>query len=275
MITYLFEEFKQSKAIKALFLLFIGLTIWWITIYLRGLESGSENNAFTLIYPIFSLLGGVAGFSFAMRWGGFKSVLGRSIMMFTLGILSQFIGQVLYAYYIYVLGIEVPYPSLGDIPYFASILFYIYGVVLLAKVSGLKLSLSTYQGKIKAVLIPIGVFIGMYLVLLNGYEPDWANKITVFLDFAYPIGQAMYLSIAILAFLVSKHILGGIMRSPILLLILALISQYVADFYFGYEISIETWYIAGTSDYLFCLAYFLMALAIFSIGNMFYKVQES
>ncbi|MDQ3018540.1 MAG: hypothetical protein M3Q64_01575, partial [bacterium] len=154
-------------------------------------------------------------------------------------------------------------------------LFYIYGVILLAKVSGLRFSLASSQGKIKAIIIPLVIFSVMYLVLLNGYEPDWSNKIVVLLDFGYPIGQAIYLSIAILAFFVSKQILGGIMRSPILLLIIALVGQYIADFYFSYEVSNDAWYVAGASDYMFCVAYFLMTIALFSIGNMFYKVQDS
>ena len=121
----------------------------------------------------------------------------------------------------------------------------------------------------------MAILIISYLFFLKGYEPDWSNVIVVFLDFGYPIAQALYVSIAILALLISKDILGGVMRRPVMLLIIALVIQYIADFSFSYQVSRETWYVGGTNDYLFALAYFLMTVSLFSIGNMFYKVQES
>lgn len=275
MIQYLTEQFKQSRGLQVIFIIFGILTLWWVSIFTRGLTEGMENDVFTLIYCILALLGGSAGWTFAHKWGGFKSTLGRSIIMFTLGLLAQFIGQIMYNYYIYVLGIEVPYPSIGDVIFFSSILFYIYGAWLLAKVSGLKLSIQSAHGKLQAFIIPIIIVIISYLVFLQGYEPDWSNKIVIFLDFGFPIGQAIFVSIAILALLISKNILGGMMRKPIILLILALIVQYIADFSFSYQVSREAWYVGGTNDFLYALAYFLMATSLFSIGNMFYKVQES
>ncbi len=275
MLQYLLEEFKQSRAFKVVVILFIALSAWWISIYLRGLTESLENDYFTVIYCIFALFGGIAGWSFAKKWGGLRSTLGSSIILFTVGLLSQFIGQVLYNSYIYILGIDVPYPSIGDVAFFASVIFYIAASVQLARVAGIKLSTQSILGKLKAFIIPVLILIGSYWVFLRGYEPDWSDKIVIFLDFGFPIGQAIFVSIAILALLISKNILGGMMRKPILLLIIALIVQYLADFSFSYQVSRETWHVGGSNDYLFALAYFLMTVALFSIGNMFYKVQKS
>lgn len=275
MTQYLFDQFKHSKLFKLTVILFGLFTLWWLSIYLRGLTDSIENDLFTVSYCILALIGGVAGWSFAQKWGGFKSTLGRAIVMFTLGLLAQFIGQLFYNSYIYILGIEIPYPSFGDVVFFGSVLFYIYGAYLLAKVSGIKFSFSSIRGKLQALAIPLIVLLVSYIIFLKGYEPDWSDLIVIFLDFGYPIGQAIYVSIAILALLISKEILGGIMRKPIMLIIVALIVQYLADFSFSYQVSRETWYVGGTNDYLFALAYFLMTIALFSVGNMFYKVKES
>lgn len=275
MLEYLLEQFRKNKAFKLVTIFFIGLTIWWVTIFARGLTEGNENNLFTVVYPILSLLGGIAGWVFAKKWGGFKSTLGSSIGMFALGLLAQFVGQVMYSYYIYIKGIEIPYPSVGDISFFSSIIFYLIGVILLSKVSGLKMSVKSMRGKLQAFLIPLGILLISYLVFLKGYAPDWSNKMVIFLDFGYPIGQAVYVSIAILALLISKDILGGMMRKPIMLLVAALILQYIADFNFSYQVSRDAWYVGGFNDYLYCAAYFFMTISLFSIGNMFYKVQES
>lgn len=275
MLGYIAEQLKSSRNLQVITGFFLLLTFWWISMYFRGLTEGSENNIFTLTYPLLSLVGAIAGFSFAHKWGGLRSVLGAAITYFSIGVLAQFVGQALYSYYIYVLGVEVPYPSLGDVAFFASVVFYVFGVIQLAKVSGIKLSLATLQGKLLAFVVPVIVLLISYWIFLYGYEPDWSDWVVTFLDFGYPIGQVIYVSVAILALLISKDILGGLMRKPIMLLILALIAQYLADFHFSYEASREIWYVGGLNDYIFAFSYFLMALALFSIGNMFYKVKNS
>src|SRR3989344_8362340 len=131
----------RSNFAKFVIIFFTGLTLWWITIWFRGLTSGIENNAFTLIYPFLSLIGGASGLIAAKKWGGFGSLLGRSISFFSIGLLAQFFGQASYAYYIYLAGVEVPYPSICDLGYFGSIGFYILGIIYLAKVAGVKVSL--------------------------------------------------------------------------------------------------------------------------------------
>ena len=146
---------------------------------------------------------------------------------------------------------------------------------MLTKVAGVSFGIHTLSSKIIAFLIPLGILIISYVVFFNGYHPDWYNLVIVFLDLGYPIGQAIFVSITILALLFSKDILGGMMKRPIFLLLFALLLQYIADFSFSYQVSRETWHVGGTNDFLYALSYFLMTIALLSIGNMFYKVQES
>lgn len=275
MIAYIYEQIKGNKGLRFVSLFFFVLTAWWITIYFRHLTEGFENNLFTVVYCLIALMGGIAGWVFAKKWGGFKSILGTSLQLFSLGLLAQFLGQVLYIVYIYILGIEVPYPSIGDIFYLGSVILYLIGVIYLSRVSGMKLSLGTVKGKFFAITIPLIILLGSYAILLRGYEADWSNKIVVFLDWGYPIGQAAYVSIALMILFISKDILGGLMKKPIVLLLLALILQYTADFNFSYQTSHNSWYVGGVNDFLFAASYFVMTFALFSIGNMFYKVQET
>ena len=275
MINYIFDQCKQSKVYSAVTILFIVLSGWWVSMYLRGLTEGLENDVFTVVYCVLALLGSSAGFVYAQKWGGLSSVLGRSISFFTLGLFAQFIGQVLYNYYIYVLGIEVPYPSIGDISFFASVVFYILGIISLAKVSGAKFSYQSMSGKFLAFVVPAVMLVLSYVIFLKGYQPDWSNLTVVFLDFGFPIGQAVYVSIALFTLLVSQSKLGGVMRRPILFIIFALILQYLADFSFSYQVAHETWYVGGINDYLFAAAYFLMATSLFFVGSSFNKIKDS
>jgi hypothetical protein len=273
----LVKQFRQNSLFRLIILVVLAFSVWWISIFTRGLSGGIENDLFTITYPIMSLVGGLMGWIFAIKWGGFKSVLGLSLLMFSFGLLAQFLGQALYNFYIYQLGINEPYPSIGDVSFLASVIFYIIGAYYLAKVSGIKLSVNSFQGRMKAFFIPAGILIISYWVLLKDYEIDLSEKVILFLDFGFPIGQAVFVSIALLALLISKDILGGMMRKPIMFLISALIFQYLADFAYSYQFSVnpDAMYVGDYLDYLYFLAYSFMTLALFSIGNMFYKVQES
>lgn len=274
---FIVEQYRTSRILRFVVIFFVLLSIWWLYMYFSEITEGNGTDAFLLVYPILTIIGGIYGLIFGKKWGGFRSTFGSAVSIFSLGLLSQTLGQYLYNYYQVLLHIDIPYPSIGDLFYFLSVLLYILGAIQLAKVSGFKLTLNTVQGKIKALIIPLVVLLASYLILLQGYEADWSNKIIVFLDFGYPIGQAVYLSVALLAFLISKDILGGLMRKPIMLLIAALMVQFFADFFFSYQVSREvaTYYPAGVTDYIFAFSYFLMTVALFSIGNMFYKVQKS
>ncbi len=93
------------------------------------------------------------------------------------------------------------------------------------------------------------------------------------MDFGYPLGQAFYISIALLVFFTSRNFLGGVLKKPIIFLIVALFFQYISDFNFLYQASAGTWYVGGVGDYLYAVSYFVMALAIIYIGTVSQKIR--
>src|SRR3989344_6674976 len=107
---------KTSFLVLTIFSLF---TLWWLHInfFLKTTDS-SHNLVFTDTYGIIALIGGIAGLFISKKWGGYRSLMGRSILFFALGLLLQEFGQLSYSVYYYVLHVEVPYPSVGDIGYF-------------------------------------------------------------------------------------------------------------------------------------------------------------
>ncbi|MDA1169369.1 MAG: hypothetical protein O3A36_03455 [bacterium] len=265
---------RGSKVAQLLLAIFIILSGWWITIFIRGLEEGTENNIFTLVYPILALIGSVSGFVVSKKWGGVSSVIGKGILLFSLGLFAQFFGQAAYAYYIYIEGIEIPYPSIGDIGYFGSVILYFFGLVSLAKVTGVKLSLKSYQGQIQALLIPVALLLFSYYLLLRDYTVDWSASVVTLLDFAYPLGQAIYVSMAILIYTLSRKFLSGFMRGPILFLLVSLVVQYISDFTFLYQVGHDQWYVGGVNDYMYSLSYVLMAIALIQIGSALNYLRE-
>jgi hypothetical protein len=268
----------QNKLVYLMpLIIFLGFTAWWI--YLSTLDISLTRNSrqvWGAIYQVLALYGAVSGIFISHKWGGYKSVLGRSILAFSIGLFLQSIGQTYSSYYVFAYNVESPsYPGLGDIGFFSSVLSYIYGVVLLTKVSGARFSFKKIQYKLFAFFLPLLILVGSYIFFLKGYEFDFTNKLKIFLDFGYPFGQALYVSIAILVLVASRNFLGGIMKAPILFLIIALLFQYFSDFFFLYEANAGTWYVGNINDYLYFSSYFLMTMALIFLGSTFDKFKES
>ena len=219
-------------------------------------------------YQIIALVGGVAGIWISKSWGGIKSLLGRAILIISIGLFLQNIGQTIFSIYdIFFPGFNV-YPSLADVGFFGSIPFYIYGAYLLCKVCGVHKSFfSKLSTKLLVVGIPVIILMLSYFVFLKDYVFDFSSPLKIFLDFGYPLGQALYIALALVAFFVSKDALGGIMRGAILVLVFAFFVQYLADFNFLYQSTSNSWVLSGSyGDFLYLIAYTVMSYALIKFG---------
>lgn len=255
-------DFKKYLLASVLFII---LTIWWV-IVVTQFNQDRFLLLFSSTYGVMSLVGGIYGMNIAKKWG-FKSLIGKSLLMFSLGLFAQYFGQLVYSYYGLFRNIEVPYPSIGDIGYFGSVLFYIYSNLLLAKAAGLKIKFDSFLKTTHSILIPGTILIIAYILFLAGYHFDLSNPIKIFLDFAYPLGQAIYLSIAILTYTFSKGKLGGIMKNKILFVLGVLFFQFLCDYTFLYQSSRGLWHVGGFNDFMYLTSYFLMTLALLQLSN--------
>lgn len=263
---------KSNTKIKILYFLalsvFGGFAAWWLYNYFFLEPDARSNELFSDTHGLLALIGSLIGFWVATKWGGIKSVFGRSIFLLSLGLLAQVFGQAMYSYYALVQGIEAPYPSIGDIGYFGSVILYIFAILLLAKTAGAKFNNVSTGKKLVATFLPLALLAGSYLIFLKDYEFDWTYPLVVLLDFGYPLGQATYLALAILTFLLSRGLLGGIMKNKILLLLGAFLVQYAADYAFLYRFNREIWYPGDISELLYLTAYGLMVIAILKFGTV-------
>lgn len=255
----------QAKASVAIFLVY---ALIWSSLQFPQTRNIKVLDFYETTYTLMALWGGVWGLVISRSWGFVRSIMGRAIIVLSLGLLAQVFGQIVYSYYVYVAGVEIPYPSLGDVGYFGSVLLYTYGVYLLAKASGVKLGLKSISNKIIAVIIPLVMLIIGYALFLQSYEFDLSDPVRVFLDFGYPLGQAIYVSLAFLTLLLSRGLLGGVMRDKILFLIVALVAQFFADYVFLYQVSRGTWELGGINEFMYLIAYFLMALGIIQLNSV-------
>lgn len=272
------QRFIKNKFIYIFpIVVFVVLSIFWIYIQQFDVESTRDlRQLWGHSYWILALYGGITGVVISRKWGGYKSLLGKTILVLSIGLFFQSFGQVWSSYYVFFYDVESPsYPGIGDVGFFGSTLLYIYAVILLAKLSGAKISLKLKRNMVWVGLIPLIMLMVSYFFFLQGYEFDWSDKIRIFLDFGYPLGDAIYVSIAMLALFLSRNVLGGIMKKPILFLIFALIFQYFSNFVFLYQAIAETWYVGNINDYMYLISYFLMTLALINIGSVFKKIKSS
>lgn len=250
---------KVQILLTLVFLIYVG---WWFSFQSVVEGQGLSVQRFGATYGVVALIGAVVGFTASRKWGGFKTVIGRALMFYALGLLAQEAGQIIYTYYIYGAKIQIPYPSWGDLAYFGSVLLYIYATVLLAKAVGVRFSLKKTSYKIVALVVFAVILTTSYWVFLHNHDYDWGKPLTAFLDFGYPMGQAIYISLAVTAYLLSRKMLGGVMRAGILIVILALTIQYIADFTFLYQSSRGTWLTGRWNDLTYLVAYFVMSTAM-------------
>lgn len=269
------ETIKKEIQAKIALILFLLYTIWFIDFHLFTAQGGSQRDWFSVTYGIMAIWGSFWGFIIAKKWGGIKSIIGKAIIFFTVGLGFQELGQLAYTYYIYHLGIEVPYPSIGDLFFYGTIPLYIIGIIYLAKSSGMRISKLSLIHKSQAIIIPLGLLLLSYFFFLKGYKFDWSHPLKVFLDFAVPLGQAIYISLAILTYTFTKGVLGGLMKNKVLFILFALCMQYVADWTFLYQASKGIWYAGGINDYMYLVAYFVMTLGLLQFNIALAQLRQA
>jgi hypothetical protein len=262
---YMLRTIKTQRLAQAFISVFLLFFAWWIIIQLNHDPFSFQNQLFGATYGIMALFGAVSGIFVARRWGYARSLMGKAILMFSLGLLAQEFGQLVYSYYTFFTDVEVPYPSLGDVGYFGSIPLYIYGVVLLGEASGINVTLKSLKNVIQAILIPVILLTFSYSVFLQGYEFDVTNPLVIFLDFGYPFGQAIYVALALSIYLLSRNILGGVMRMKIFFILFALVIQYLSDYTFLYQASRGLAYPGGIIDGLYLVSYAAMGLGLLQL----------
>ncbi len=272
------KTIKYYWPAKVLVGLFIFFSIWWLylTFFLNKSQSENPFSAFGYfgnLYGVIAAWSALFGFSIAKSWGGWRSLMGRAIIMFSFGLLFQEFGQLAYSYYIFVLHIAVPYPSIGDIGFFGTIPFYIYGIILLAEASGVRFSLNSISSKVQVIFIPLIILVVSYWLVLKNYSIDFKHPVETFLNYGYPTGPIIYISIALLTYSLTRNSLGGLMRSKILFIIIAFVAQFLAEYCF--VIFQNTYYPGSILDYIYAVSYTLLGFGIFQLFTALKEYRES
>ncbi len=224
-------------------------------------------------YGIVSLIAAIIGILTAIGWGLLKSKLGNALFYISIGLLFQFLGQLVALYYTFVLGVELPYPSWAELFYFTSIPIYIIGVVFLMSACGLTKDFFNKSINMLSFLVLITTFLSLdYILFLKDYDPSDYPNIAVMLDYAYPILQSIQVSLVIFTYFASLKQLGGKLKTPVIFLMLGLYAQYLGDTLYTYFIYQETWRQGDITDFLYLSSYLLLGISFIKFNKVYLEL---
>ncbi|MDO8452016.1 MAG: hypothetical protein Q7S76_04075 [bacterium] len=270
---------KLKLEIKIVTVLYIITSLLWVIFNAYTKFSGLyEGPIFQFVLQPFlvgmtllPLIGGLIGIRTAISWGGLRSALGRGLFFLSLGTISWGLGMVAWNYYLFVLGTEIPYPSIADLFFTLIWVFWTYGMIQLSRATGAKFGLRSTGGKILSVIVPlaiIGVSYYLLFVVARGGEFDLGGGlIQTSLGFLYPIGDMVILTASTLVFLLSYQFLGGKYKNQILALFVCFALNYVADFIFVLTTSGDsaTYYNGAFVDFLYTTIMYIASISVLLI----------
>lgn len=256
----------SNTSSKILTLFYILLLLWWVFIFTRGISETTENYLYSFAYGFIPLIWGMLGLKNSFLWGGFRSLMGKTLIFFSLGLIVWSIGNMIWGYYNLVLKIPVPYPSIADFVFIFSFPLWAIGIFFLSKVTGAAFSLQKLKGRIFLFSIPVVAIIMSYYLLFvvarGGIIDTQGGSLKLFLDVAFPVWDVIILTLALLVFGLSFNYLGGRFRWPIILLLLGFGMNYITDFSFSYTTTLGTFFVGSWVDLLFATSMFLIALGV-------------
>lgn len=255
---------------KICLIFFIGLVAFWSYITLSNLTAGTLNYLYSFLFGLIPLVGGAIAMARSRIWG--NSAMGKAVFFTGLGLFLWGVGETIWSYYNFVLNVPAPYPSLADLFFAPSIFFYGLGAFYLAKVTGAKYGLRSPIAKVFLIVAPIVVFVVSYHFLVTVARggvliPEEETLLKAILDIAYPLGDFLSLTIAIMVSSLSFKYFGGIYKMDIFSILLGLGVMFVADCVFSYTTTVGTYYNANFGDLLLTTGLFLITFGILGFCN--------
>ena len=246
---------------------------FWIVLYTTHTTSGFYNYLYSFLFGLIPLFGGALAMLRSRLWGGLKSSVGKAVFFIGLGIFLWGAGESIWSYYNFFLGVAAPYPSLADLGFAPSIFFYGLGMFFLSGATGAKFALRHPSAKVFAVLAPIIIAVLSYYILVviargGVVVPSGETLLKTVLDIAYPLGDFLGLTLAVVISGLSFRYLGGKYKPDIFALLAGLTTMFIADTIFSYTTTINTYYNADFGDLLLTFGMFFLTYGVLGFAKV-------
>jgi len=209
-------------------------------------------------YGIIFILGGLNAIRLCFKAGfTLSSLLGKTVISISLGLISWGVGLQIWMYYNIFLHVAVPYPSVAD---FFLPLFYFF--VALGTIPLIKLYAKAITPRIIAESIVIIIFFASIVFYVT--RPDISTQlpfIIKFLNAFYPLGSAFLISFAVIILRIS----GIGIRKSLPFFIVGLALHAIASLIYGYQAGNNTYWNGGPVDLTMMFAVFFLSIGLVKI----------
>jgi len=162
----------------------------------------------------------------------------RYALILMMGMISWFAAESIWNYYVYALGVEIPFPSVADILYLAGyplVAYYLYRISSSVKAENEE---RKFIGTALAITV-IAFIVNLFLLKIAessiGFSQVSENEVmTLILSLTYPILDAILIVPAIVILFTSIRLNKGLKSTSALLLASGMICMVIADTGFGY-----------------------------------------
>lgn len=235
----------------------IGLFLWLqftnqtdsIFNYLAAIFSGLVFFISSLIcFYYYKKIGDRGGISTTILWTGIANLL-------------FVIGSVIWAYYVYFEGIELPYPSLSDVFYILMPVAYTFALGSLLQI---------YKSSTKASTWFVALFVFAVLayttfILIGGSAfaedvPFWEN----FFNFAYTLSDSIYVGAGVALLVIA----GGKIYKGIFVWVLGMFLITLADILFTYRATTGELWNGDITDQLYTLSAIVFTYAVILLSKI-------
>ena len=249
------------------------LVAFWSYLGLTHSVEGTKNYAYSFMFGLMPLVGGIIGMERSKIWGRLKSSLGKAIFYTSLGLVLWGFGETIWSYYNIFKGVPAPYPSIADIGFAPSIFFWALGAIFLSRASGARFALKNNTwAKVVAGVLPVVLIAASYYLLIvvardGVLVPPGESVLKLILDIVYPLGDVIAVTLATVIFGLSFKIFGGIYRLPIISILVGLTVMYAGDFVFSYTTTVQTFYNGNWGDLLLTIGLFLITFGVLGFAS--------
>lgn len=226
---------------------------------------------------LYATTGIIPAWTYSLRtarlYGGFRSAIGRAIVLLSIGLSSWGVGNFLW-YLANTRGTTVPYPSWPDVGYLGILPMSAVALFALRKVIGLNRSDAVKLLWIPLVIALISTYFdtpllgGKAYLVAEGGGLDKANVVS----WIYVGSDTLLMSMALMLLVKSRNAAGGLFFRPVLAIAAGFVSLYVGDTLFFARVFNETFYNGDISDVLYALAMFLPPLGVYYFHSSYVKM---
>jgi len=197
---------------------------------------------------------------------GMRNFIGKGVFFLGCASLFSFIGYILWDWADFILEEELPYPSIADFSWSASVSIAIVGILFLLRV---------YQPQVKFryFLEAAGIFTLMSAIII--YIVGWpdlseATFSTGFFDIFYTLSDSLWIAIGV----ITLRIAGGKIFPGLLAYTVSMFVMVIGDILFAIRVANGTFYYGDIADLMLLFAWILAALGIYLTVQTFSNGQS-